>query len=170
MSSCCPVAEDQARRLAEAEPITCPDCGNKGKPVPTLTVKSLVRDHLRVYAKASYWFCKTPPCDVVYFGLDTAFRKPDLKVRVGIKEREDPIPLCYCFGYTRADVRREIETLGSTDIPDRIKAEIQAGFCACEVKNPSGACCLGEVTRAIKEAQILNRPNGNLASGWGSGL
>jgi hypothetical protein len=61
---------------------------------------------------------------VVYFSLDVTFRKPDLKVRVGIKEREDPIPLCYCFGYTRADVRRDIEASGTTEIPDRIKAEI----------------------------------------------
>ncbi len=38
MSGCCPFAEDQAKPLAEAEPITCPDCGNKGKSVPTLTL------------------------------------------------------------------------------------------------------------------------------------
>lgn len=27
--------------------------------------------------------------------------KEMLTVRVGIKETEDPIPLCYCFGYDR---------------------------------------------------------------------
>jgi len=155
MSGCCSVTEDHSRRLAVAAQSTCPDCGKKGKSVPTVTVKSLVRDHLRASAEVSYSFCRTPECDVVYFSQDAAFRKPDLKVRVGIKEREDPIPLCYCFGYTRADVRRDLEALGHTDIPDRIKAEIQAGFCACEIKNPSGACCLGDIVRAIKETEAL---------------
>ncbi len=81
------------------------------------------------------------------------FRKADVKVRVGLKEREDPIPLCYCFGYDREDVRRDIEAHGKSEVPDRIKAEVQAGFCACEVKNPSGNCCLGDVNRAVKELQ-----------------
>lgn len=96
-----------------------------------------------------------PECDVVYFSPVGTFVKSDLKVRVEIKEREDPIPLCYCFEYTGAHVRRDMEAFGMTEIPEHIKAEIQAGFCSCEVKNPSGTCCLGEVVRAIKEAEAL---------------
>ena len=72
---------------------------------------------------------------------------------MGIKEREDPVPLCYCFDYTRADIRRSIEKSGKSEIPERIKTEVQAGFCACEVKNPSGSCCLGEIGRAIQESK-----------------
>jgi len=30
---------------------------------------------------------------------------------------------------------------------------VKAGRCACEVKNPSGACCLGEVNKAVKDAR-----------------
>jgi len=121
--------------------------------VATLTVKSLVRDHTRVPADGSYSFCRTPDCQVVYFSDHLAFRKPELKVRIGIKEQEDPVPLCYCFEYARADVRRDLVELGNTDIPDRIKREVQAGFCACEVKNPSGNCCLGDVIRAVQEVR-----------------
>jgi hypothetical protein len=77
----------------------------------------------------------------------------EIKVRVGIKENDNPIPLCYCFGYTREHVRTDIERGGSTGIPERIKAEIQGGFCACEVKNPSGDCCLGNVMKAIQDVQ-----------------
>jgi hypothetical protein len=121
--------------------------------VAVLTVKSLVRDHKRVPASVSYSFCRTADCEVVYFSDQAVFNKPDLKVRVGIKETSDPIPLCYCFDYTREDVRRAIETTGSTGILEEIKAEVQGGFCACEVKNPSGACCLGDITRAIQESK-----------------
>ncbi len=139
-----------------AKPGHCPACGRKGKSVGVLTVKSLVRAHARV-ASDTYSFCGKPDCDVVYFSDSAIFLRPDLKVRVGIKESTDPAPLCYCFEYTRADIRRDIEEFGRTKIPDEIKAEIEGGFCACEVKNPSGACCLGDVNRAVEVAGNAKR-------------
>ncbi len=33
-----------------------------------------------------------------------------------------------------------------------IAREIKAGHCACEVKNPSGRCCLGDVRAYEKRA------------------
>src|SRR6266481_8503338 len=36
-------------------------------------------------------------------------------------------------------------------VANRIAAEVKAGNCACEVKNPSGKCCLGDVTQAAKD-------------------
>ncbi len=63
------------------------------------------------------------------------------------------MPLCYCFEVTRADVRREVAETGQSTIPARIQSEIRAGRCRCEVKNPSGACCLGEVNKVVKEAK-----------------
>ena len=88
--------------------------------------------------------------------------KGDVPVRVGLKEREDPVPLCYCFGFSLADVRREIAETGRCGIPARITAEVRAGRCSCEVKNPSGVCCLGEVNRAVREEQnaaiLIRRP------------
>ena len=153
MSTCCSTTNDGACSLATSKPEICPSCGKKGKPVAVLTVKSLVRDHTRVPASVSYSFCRTADCEVVYFSDQAVVNKPDLKVRVGIKETADPIQLCYCFDYSREDVRRDIDATGSTTILEEIKAEVQGGFCACEVKNPSGACCLGDITRAIQESK-----------------
>jgi hypothetical protein len=153
MSDCCSTTKDCARPASIVQPGDCPDCKLKAQSVSTLTVKSLVRDHWRVPASASFYFCRTAQCDVVYFSDQYMFRKAEVKVRVGLKEREDPIPVCYCFGYDRSDLRRDIEARGTSEIPDRIRAEIQAGFCACEVKNPSGNCCLGDVNRAVKEIE-----------------
>ncbi len=158
MSGCCSAKTGAECATPQREASICPACATKAKPVSTLTVKSLVRDHTRVSAGDTYWFCRQPECDVVYFSGAQLFRKADLKVRVGIKEHEDPIPLCYCFEYSRADIGRDIESLGKTEIPDRIKAEVQAGFCACEVKNPSGKCCLGDVNRTVNEIASRLQP------------
>ena len=153
MSDCCETTKGGTCSLPTTEPGVCPSCGKKGKPVAVLTVKSLVRDHTRVPASASFSFCRTVDCEVVYFSDQAVFTKPDVKVRIGIKETVDPIALCYCFDYSREDIRRDIEAAGKTSVLEGIKAEVQHGFCACEVKNPSGACCLGDVTRAIQEAK-----------------
>jgi hypothetical protein len=152
MSDCCSRTKHETSSRPTSGPTDCPYCGNTGQPVAVLTVKSLVREHTRVPASPSYLFCRTADCEVVYFSEQAVFTKPDLKVRVGLKETADPISLCYCFDYSREDIRHDIEATGKTSILEEIRAEVQGGFCACEVKNPSGACCLGDITRAIQEA------------------
>jgi len=100
---------------------------------------------LRRLGGRAYRFCAEPDCDVVYFDRDTGsvFGKRDLEVRVGLKESSDPIPICYCFDLTVADLRMGIDVAGM------IGAEVRAGHCACEVKNPQGSCCLGNVSVAL---------------------
>ena len=141
---------------AEANPALCPSSGTVGSKVDLVTVKALLTgDALRRLDGSTYRFCPAPDCDVVYFdsGAESCFRKSDLTVRVGLKETEDPIPVCYCFGFAVADLRRELAERGKTDIPTIIAAEIKAGHCACEVKNPQGTCCLGNVSRAAKRLE-----------------
>jgi hypothetical protein len=119
-----------------------------------LTVKSLVRQLPLGMPKTQYYFCEAPGCDAVYFPLDAQaplFRHGDLIVRVGSKETADPIPVCYCFGFTRKNIEDEIAETGRSVIGERITAEVKAGNCACEVKNPSGKCCLGSVTQIARD-------------------
>ena len=51
----------------------------------------------------------------------------DVTVRVGLKETEPPVPLCYCFGHTAESVRDEIVATGRSTVPERITVEVQAG-------------------------------------------
>jgi hypothetical protein len=101
--------------------------------------------------EGAWRFCAGADCLVVYFSEDSdaVFTTGDLRVRVGLKEREDPIPLCYCFGYDEADVREEIAHTGGSAVPQKIAAMVKQGLCACEARNPSGACCLGEVIKTV---------------------
>jgi hypothetical protein len=142
----CSVATPDAANL-------CPGSRTIGLKVDLVTVKALVNANaLRRLDGRAYRFCPAPDCDIVYFdsAADSIFRKRDLGTRVGQKETEDPVPLCYCFGYTAADLRRDFAARGKTEIPAIITAEVKAGHCACEVKNPQGSCCLGNVTAAAR--------------------
>ena len=72
------------------------------------------------------------------------------RIRFIKQAQEDPIPICYCFGHTVASAREEIARTGHSTVVARITAEIHAGHCACEIKNPAGSCCLGDVSRVVK--------------------
>ncbi len=49
---------------------------------------------------------------------------------------EDPI--CYCFGHTRDDIRRDVLAHGRSLIMERIAAAKKSGGCDCAAKNPKG--------------------------------
>ena len=150
MSDCCTV---NARTGTAPAVMACPVSGARSKQVDMLTVSSLVRQLPLGMPNTEYYFCEAADCDVVYFPFNSQaplFRRADLLVRVGSKETEDPIPVCYCFGLTRDDIQKEITETGDSTVANRISAEVKAGNCACEVKNPSGKCCLGDVTRIVK--------------------
>ena len=134
--------------------MACPVNGARSKQIAMLTVRSLVGRLPLGMPRTQYYFCEARDCDVVYFALDAQapiFRRADLLVRVGAKEEGDPIPVCYCFGFTRKDIENEIAETGRSTVADWITAEVKAGNCTCEVKNPSGKCCLGDVTRAVRD-------------------
>lgn len=142
---------------------TCPRCGAVGRPVADETIVAILKPgHADGLLAVDRCFCKSGDCPVLYFGADGRLVEKDAaKVRVGVKESDDPVPLCYCFGHDRADVRRQLAQSGDSDIPARIAAEVKAGRCSCEVKNPSGTCCLGEVNKAVKEAkEAFSRAHG----------
>jgi hypothetical protein len=153
MLTCCVVDHDGA-------PPACPMNGQTCKPVGRVTLESLLRAEAKASLKPEpYYFCDAPDCDTVYVSAlaDHLIAKDQLTVRVGIKENEDPIPLCYCFNVGRKVIREEIGSRGATDIPKIITRRVKAGECRCEETNPSGTCCLGDVYRAVKQAQAMKQ-------------
>ena len=135
----------------------CPVCRTKSKKVPSETVPALVKPELRsAVCEEPYRFCESPACDVVYFSEadpQHQFKRSDLRVRVGQKETEPDRHVCYCFDWTAEDIERELRSTGKTTIHDRIRRKVQEGFCHCETMNPQGSCCLGNVSKAVKEAE-----------------
>lgn len=154
MGNCCNGPSSEVPKLKNGHP-SCPRCGAVGRVVADETIEAILKPGLATSLLAvERRFCRTPSCEALYYGADGRFiEKAAARVRVGLKESKDPVPLCYCFNFSRADVRREVAQTGGCTIPVRITAEVRAGRCACEVKNPSGACCLGEVNREVKDAK-----------------
>lgn len=155
MSSCCSGESCEIPKPRAIGEPACPRCGEVGRVVADETIETILKPgHADGLLAVERRFCRTPGCPVLYYGADgRVVEKGAASVRVGVKETDDPVPLCYCFGFSRADVRRQVAERGDSDIPARITAEVRAGHCSCEVKNPSGTCCLGDVNRAVKEAK-----------------
>ena len=150
MSDCCVIPHP-------GEIPTCPMNGQVTKPVGRKTVESLVQAEFQsALTSQPYFFCDAPDCDTVYVSAlaDHLVTKDMLTTRVGIKETEDPIPLCYCFGYDLEHVHADLRRTGDTDIQRIVTERVRAGECRCEETNPSGGCCLGTLAQAIKHARV----------------
>jgi hypothetical protein len=156
MSSGCSV---EATKKKHAE--HCPRCGRVGKKVTLTTVGAMAETSVEFFklSAAEYRICRTVDCAVVYFAPGIAIEKSEPRVPVNFKEKNYEGPVCYCFNHTVTDIRAEIQTKGHSTAQRMITQEVKAGRCACEVKNPAGACCLGDIARAVQAvmAQVRDR-------------
>lgn len=155
MSDCC----SASTRIDGAK--FCPASGTAGKPVELQTVKALLTEEaLRRISASAHRFCPEPACDVVYFDeVGHTYSKADIRVPVWQKEPFGARLICYCFGENEADIRTEIDAAGKSEAVERVRAHIEAGRCACEVRNPRGVCCLSDVAAAMKNvaATVVRR-------------
>jgi hypothetical protein len=101
-----------------------------------------------------YRFCANPTCGTVYFGdAGDQFGTDEIRVPVWQKQPGGERLLCYCFGETESGIRSELMEQGRTDVVARIREHIAAHRCACDIRNPRGACCLGDVIAAVKRIE-----------------
>ncbi|MFD3450363.1 hypothetical protein ACFDTO_37940 [Microbacteriaceae bacterium 4G12] len=132
----------------------CPSCKSKAKNVKLITLKSLLKPSAleTLNAKENHYFCSTEGCDVVYF--DTNNKKylvSDIKVAVHQKDGSSTTPICYCFDWTKEKIKEYVEKGLTPNLVEHIRENIKENRCGCDVNNPQGSCCLGNVTSYIKE-------------------
>ena len=133
----------------------CPECSKIGKPIQGQTVKSLLSVSLRQVQDVKYLFCRTQTCPVVYFSVDgkQTFTIDQVRERVYQKEPEaENVLICYCFCHTVGDIR-SASPEDHIAVMDDINTGINAGQCACDLRNPQGSCCLGNVRGMIKQLE-----------------
>lgn len=132
----------------------CPECGGEGRPVDRITLKALLTPTaLRRLDSDAYRFCPMLDCDVVYFAVDSVFHTGDLTVPVWQKSVDPTVFVCYCFEHSEKTIRDELAATRQTTALTEIKRLVKDGKCACEVRNPQGTCCLGNVSTVVKQVQ-----------------
>ena len=104
-----------------------------------------------VSVKFPFTFPSTENCPVVYYSAaGSVFAVEDVRELITAKVSGDVRPVCYCFGFTEGFIRQEIEQTGKSTVPTQVTQFIKEKLCVCEVRNPAGACCLGEINRTVK--------------------
>lgn len=140
-------------------PTHCPSCSQSGTPVDRITLKALLNpDALRRGLPAQPRYCGNVDCTSVYFDAEdgVTFTESDLTVRVYGKHPDDAdTTVCYCFGVSVGAMRDE----GARELREAVAREVLAQHCACEVKNPKGGCCLGDLVRLERGRAAETQPS-----------
>ncbi|WP_298817940.1 putative iron-sulfur cluster-binding metallochaperone, partial [uncultured Chloroflexus sp.] len=156
-SAVCELPSSTIQRLSYPETV-CFECHQRGKAVQRQTVKALVSVSLRAIQDTQYYFCRTQSCPVVYYAADwkSTFTIPQLRERVYQKEpNADDVYVCYCFRYTVTEIRNASSETRVVIVNDII-AGIQSDQCACDLRNPQGSCCLGNVRSLMKQVNRMS--------------
>lgn len=169
MNSCCTlpvevIAADQHKKGDECCLVTektpappkaeCPISKTPSRKVQKRTLEHLLKpEKLGEVRNVQYYYCTDRACNVVYFSNENApsFTIEDVKVKVFTKDKDDDVNVCYCFDWTRLRIKEQIRTAGKSTAAVEIAREVKAGRCECDIKNPKGECCLGDVNQVVKE-------------------
>ncbi len=163
-TSCCSTQESNSSRSTTPESnghdcctpqpkVACPACGEEAKCVLGKTLEYLLTDEEKSKLSCfdGFYYCKTASCEAVYFRDDETLTQKDMRVIVGLKDGATPATTCYCFDWTEEKIKAELQESGETKALEDIKHKMDTVGCSCEILNPSGGCCLGDNTKAIKE-------------------
>ena len=123
----------------EAEALPCPGCGEVGVTVKCRTVAAVTSASLPPHQGLR--LCRTKSCPLAYYG-DAGARIPASSLALLPLFKGGDV-VCFCF------LRRASEMVdgGRERVLDEIAARVRAGDCSCDLRNPSGKCCLGEIRR-----------------------
>ena len=135
MSECCSSSSNSSHPPKKHR---CPVNGKEYFEVSSTTIVHHIKEPWKwENKKQGYYFCDDPECDVVYFGQDDSIiEKENLRTIVGIKQNAKESPVCYCFGVNRQEAAANLAAKAF------VIKNTKNHTCACEIRNPSGKCCL----------------------------
>ncbi|MEQ1531707.1 MAG: hypothetical protein ABL925_20535 [Methylococcales bacterium] len=134
MSDCCiPHSSAKTKQI-------CPECGSTCIRVGMPTLYHQVRFPAnQALITDSYYFCPAKACSVGYFSnTGNTIPKQDLRSYQAIQNDA----ICYCFDIDAKQYLTALKAQRAEPIKDFVMQRTQAGECACEIRNPSGQCCL----------------------------
>jgi len=134
----------------------CPKCNEKAKGVLEKTLNYLLNNDTKekINCLSGFYYCKTASCEVVYFRDKEILTQKNMNITVGLKKDANPATVCYCFDWTKEKIKIDIKQNGKTTALEDIKNKMNTIGCSCEILNPSGGCCLSDVSKVIKGIEI----------------
>ncbi len=143
MSKCCSNSSHFA--LSQA----CPGCGQECKNVETRTLYHQIKYPENIKIKSDrYFFCPHKHCVVGYFSsAGSVIPKNHFRTQNEINNDR----LCFCFGIDAMQYQAALKNQLSEVIKRFVIDKTQSGVCACEIRNPSGQCCLAHFKQLEKQ-------------------
>jgi hypothetical protein len=94
---------------------------------------------------ASYFYCADRTCSAGYFSQEgSIIPKKQLKA---FTEQT----LCYCFDISTEQYLNALKNETAATIKQFVMHKTKSGDCACEIRNPSGQCCLANFKQLEKD-------------------
>jgi hypothetical protein len=159
MSETCECPSGSGNATCELRPASpsppCPTNNQTGKRVGTITLKALLALPLTAITSSEYLFCRDPQCPTVYYSSDGRQLFAEAELRESVYQKhpdENEVFVCYCFRHTLGEIRSATHTPAPRSVLDAIHDGIQADQCACDIRNPQGSCCLGNVRHLMKKS------------------
>ena len=147
MGSCCSSNSVDVKTEAK-QTAPCPCCGASAKPVGRVTLIQQVIAPLNQQLPPDGFFCASAKCNTVYFfDGGSVIESHQVRSEVGQKSTKADRPICYCFDINLSIVMEESEKTGASASKAFVVEQTKLKNCACEIRNPSGKCCLKEFPR-----------------------
>ncbi|QFY43935.1 hypothetical protein F6R98_15925 [Candidatus Methylospira mobilis] len=117
-------------------------CGISCKDVENKTLCHQVRfPENYELSSEKYYFCPSKECTVGYFS-STGHIIPKQRLRTYQEINDDK--LCYCFDINADQYLSALHANNSDAVKSFVIQKTKSGDCACDIKNPSGQCCLAK--------------------------
>lgn len=145
---CCLVTEETDAPLKA----DCPDSGTNSRKIQRRTIEHMLKPELVVnISDSQYYYCANPDCPVVYFSQDgsSRFTTEEIQIAVFAKDSGRDVKVCYCYDWTRGRIEDEIRETGNSTVSREVAEKVRASLCECDIKNPKGTCCLGDLNRYV---------------------
>ena len=143
MSNCC-----STRKITKTN---CPKCDETCKSISQSTVLQHLSYPFNFDVDTDdFFYCSNNLCNISYFSTSgSLFSTSQVRDKVALQQGW----LCYCFDISQKQYQHALENNTASKIKNFVVAKTKAHQCACEIRNPSGQCCLADFKKNGKNIQ-----------------
>lgn len=144
--SCCSSSDSTVAVLE------CPQCGISCKHVSMKTIFHQVKfPEILDVDHDNYHYCADKICSVGYFSKKgKTISKDQLRSFTDLENNK----ICYCFDINTEQYVNSLKEGKAETIKKFVIQKTKVGDCACEIRNPSGQCCLASFKRLEKSFKL----------------